>query len=166
MTIVGRFTDAMLDLSSSTFCVPIMNRNSAIAFSIVRDVHWNDPVYQHSGVESTHVTVLKKVFIIEERLLVKMIKKSCAKCRYINKKTIEAIMGPLSKTSLAIASGFYSTQLDLSGPYKSYSPAHKRTTVKVWLVVYCCCSTSAVMINVMDDYSSPAFIQAFTLPCC
>ena len=162
VTIVGRFTDAMLDLSSSTFCVPIMDRNSPIAFSIVRDIHWNDPVYQHSGVESTLRQVLKKVFIIEGRSLVKMIKKSCAKCRYINKKTIEAIMGPLPKTSFTIAPAFYSTQLDLSGPYKSYSPAHKRTTVKVWLVVYCCCSTSAVMINVMDDYSSPAFIQAFT----
>ena len=162
VTIVGRFTDAMLDLSSSTFCVPVVDSSSPIAYSIVRDIHWNDPTYQHSGVESTLRQVLKKVFIIDGRSLVKMIKKSCAKCRYINKKTIEAIMGPLPKSSFTIAPAFYNTQLDLSGPYKSYSPAHKRTTVKVWLVVYCCCSTSAVMINVMDDYSSAAFIQAFT----
>ena len=71
-------------------------------------------------------------------------------------------MGPIPPSSLTVAPAFYNSQIDLSGPYQSFSPSHKRTTVKIWLVVYCCCSTSAVMINVMDDYSSSAFIQAFT----
>lgn len=58
------------------------------------------------------------------------------------------------------------SQLDLSGPYQSYSPQHKRTTVKIWLIVFCCCSTSAVDIKVMDDYSTTSFIQAFTRFAC
>ena len=161
-TIVGRFTDAMLDLTSTSFCVPLVEKHSPVAYSIVNDIHWNDKVSNHAGIETTIRQVLKKAYIIEGRSLVKLIKKSCTKCRIINKKRIEAIMGPLPQSSLTVAPAFYNTQLDLSGPYKSYSPSHKRTTVKIWLVVYCCCSTSAVNINVMDDYSTTAFILSFT----
>jgi len=106
--------------------------------------------------------VLKSVYIIEGRQLVKIIKKNCQRCRYLEKRAVEVAMGPVSTYNLTIAPAFYHTQLDLSGPHQSYSPHHKRTTVKIWLVVFCCCSTSAVSIKVLDDYSSTAFIQAFT----
>ena len=49
--------------------------------------------------------------------------------------TIAPALGPVPDSSLTIAPAFYHTQLDLSGPYKAYSPRHKRTTVKIWLVV-------------------------------
>lgn len=70
-------------------------------------------------------------------------------------------MGPVPDSSLTIAPAFYHVQLDLSGPFKAFSPINKRTTVKIWLVIYCCCATSAIFINVMDDYSATAFIQSF-----
>ena len=160
-TIVGRYTDAMLDLTSSTFCVPVIDKNSPLAFSIASDVHWNHNVVKHAGIETTLRHIMKICYIIDGRSLVKLIKKSCQRCRFLNKRTIEAAMGPVPESCITIAPSFYNTQLDLSGPYKAYSPLHKRTTVKVWLVVYCCCVTSAIFINVMDDYSSTAFIQSF-----
>lgn len=162
ITIVGRYTEAMLDLTLSTFCVPVIDKNSPVAFSIASDIHWNHNVVKHAGIETTLRHITKKTYIIEGRSLVKMIKKSCQRCRFLNKRTIEAVMGPLPESCITIAPSFYNTQLDLSGPYKAYSPMHKRTTIKVWLVVYCCCVTSAIHINVMDDYSSTAFIQSFT----
>ena len=105
---------------------------------------------------------MKKTYIIERRSLVKLIKKSCKRCRFLNKRTIKAAMGPLPEACITIAPTFYNTQFDLSGPYKAQNPANKRTTIKVWLVVYCCCVTSVIFINVMDDYSTTAFIQSFT----
>ena len=45
---------------------------------------------------------------------------------------------------------------------EAYSPHQKRTTIKIWLSVFCCSTTSATSIKVMDDYSSTSFIQAFT----
>ena len=161
ITIVGRYTEAMLDLSATSFCVPLLDNHSPIAFSIVSDVHWNSQS-SHAGIETTLRQVMKKAFIIGGRSLVKTIKNSCKRCKYLNKRTVEAVMGPVPDSSLTIAPAFYHTQLDLSGPYKAYSPHHKRTTIKIWLVVYCCCATSAVVINVMDDYSTTAFIQSFT----
>lgn len=70
VTIVGRYTDAMLDLSSTTFCVPVVDKNSPIAFSIVSDVHWNSQVTKHAGIETTLREVQKKTFVIEGRSLV------------------------------------------------------------------------------------------------
>ncbi|XP_066914563.1 uncharacterized protein [Clytia hemisphaerica] len=162
VSIVGAFTDIMKDLSTDSFCVPLLDRYSPIAYSISMDIHWNHSTVKHSGIETTHRYVLKKVHVIEGRLLIKHIKRNCHRCRYLAKRTVEMAMGPVSSFNLTIAPSFYYTQLDLSGPYQSFSPSHKRTTVKIWLIVFCCCATSAIKIKVMDDYSTISFIQAFT----
>ena len=33
-----------------------------------------------------------------------------------------------------------------------------RATVKIWFVVFCCCTTGATHINVMENYSTEAFL--------
>jgi len=162
VSIVGRFTNTMKDLSSTSFCVPVLDRISPVAYSIALETHWYHPTVHHSGIETTLRYLLKKCHIIEGRILLKQIKKSCHRCKYLEKRTIEMSMGPISDCQLTIAPAFYHSQMDLSGPYLSYSPQHKRTTVKIWLIVFCCCSTSAIKIHVMDDYSTTAFIQAIT----
>ena len=70
-------------------------------------------------------------------------------------------MGPISKYNVIIAPAFYGTQADICGPFKAYSMQHKRTTIKVLLIVYCCVSTSTTSVAVMDDYSTQSFIQSF-----
>ena len=160
VSIVGKFTSAMKDLSKDTFCVPVLSKDSPIAYSIAMDVYWNDPVCKHSGVETTLRFVMKKVFIIEGRSLIKSIRKRCQRCRYLTKKSIDVVMGPISESNLTIAPAFYASQVDLSGPYSSFSPSHKRTTTKIWLAVFCCCTTSATSINVMDNYSTDAFVMS------
>eukprot|EP00111_Clytia_hemisphaerica_P018647 TCONS_00055122-protein len=128
----------MKDLSTDSFCVPLLDRYSPIAYSISMDIHWNHSTVKHSGFETIHRYVLKKVHVIEGRLLIKHIKRNCHRCRYLAKRTVEMAMGPVSSFNLTIAPSFYYTQLDLSGPYQSFSPSHKRTTVKIWLIVFCC----------------------------
>ena len=141
VTIVGRFTSSMKDLARSSFCVPVLDKDSPIAYSIALDIHWNHPVCKHSGVETTLRFIMKIVYIIEGRSLVKIIRKQCQRCRYLMKKTVEATMGPIPDCRLTIAPPFYGTQVDLSGPYLAFSPIHKRTTIKIWLTVFCCCTT-------------------------
>ena len=110
--------------------------------------------------------MLKKVFIIEGREVVKNVKKSCERCRYLAKKTIDVAMGPLSKYNLTIAPSFYVTQIDLAGPFKAYCQHNRRSTIKIWLIVFCCTTTSATKIKVMEDYSTKAFIQTFSRFAC
>ena len=153
--------DVCLDLSSNTFCVPITDALSPVAYSIVSDTHWFDPDVNHKGVESILRNAQKTAYIIGGRAMVKSIKKGCAKCRILHKKGLEIAMGPVSGHNLKIAPPFYICQVDICGPFSAFSPANKRATVKVWFVVFCCTVTCAVDCRVMDDYSADAFLMAF-----
>ena len=98
------------------------------------------------------------MFIIEDRSIIKRFRNSCQRCRYLNKKSIEVAMGPLSECNMTIAPAFFMTQIVLAVPFLAYSAHHKRTTI--WMAVFCCCRTSTVNIKVMESYSSSSFIQA------
>ena len=161
-SIVGRGTEVMKDLSATTFCVPLVDKSSPIAYSIIDEVHWYDGTVRHSGVESTWRFVLKWVYVIEGRNIVKEIRNTCQRCRYLAKKALEMSMGPISKHNITIAPAFYVCQVDLAGPFTAYSNHHKRTEVKIWWVVFCCTTTSATKIKTMDSYDTTSFIYAFT----
>ena len=161
ITITGKATQAMIDLSSTTFAVPIVCRHSPIAISILNEIHWYHPTVRHSGIETTYRYLLQQIYVIDGRGLVKSVRTSCERCRYLMKKTIDIEMGPISPHNLMIAPAFYSTQLDICGPFLAYSPQQKRKSIKVWMVVFCCATTTTVSIKIMDDYSSTAFIEAF-----
>ena len=159
-------TKAMKDLQSTTFFVPILEKHSPITYAMINDIHWNELAVKHSGIESTWRYILKKVYVIEEREVVKRIRKSCTRCRFIEKRKIEVEMGKTPLCSMTIAPVFFITQVDLAGPFVSFSNINKRKSVKIWLTIFVCCTTSTTAIKVMDDYSSPAFIQAFTRFAC
>ena len=162
ITIVGRATNVMKDLTSTSFCVPITDKDSPVAYSLVNDIHWYHPTAKHCGVETVLRYVLQQMHIIDGRSLVKKLTKSCKRCRYLYKKTLEVVMGPVSKYNLTIAPAYYISQVDLAGPFLAYCHHHKRNTIKIWLVVFCCATTSSTSIKTMEDYSTSAFIQAFT----
>ena len=87
-----------------------------------------------------------------------MIKEGCKRCRILNRESIEVAMGPIQDVNLCIAPAFYATQVDIFGPFKCYSVANKRATLKIWFVIFCCCTTGAINIRAMEDYSTDAFV--------
>ena len=70
-------------------------------------------------------------------------------------------MGSKNEANLCIAPAFYVSQVDICGPFESFSNVNKRGKVKVWIVVFVCCATGAVDCKVMEDYSTTGFILAF-----
>ena len=72
--VAGGFTDVMKDLSKTMFCVPVIDKHSPIAYSIAMNYHWTDSNVKHCGIETTLREMLKYVYIIEGRDLVKKIK--------------------------------------------------------------------------------------------
>ena len=161
VTSCAPLTDVMKDLCATTFVVPIVSKYSPLTFSIISEIHWYHPLGKHAGSETVYRLTMEHAFIIGGREVVKEIKKNCVRCRYILKKTIEVSMGPVSETNIKIAPAFYYTQVDIAGPYNAYSLFNKRKCIKVWLVVFCCSTTSTVNIKVMEDYGSGAFVKAF-----
>ena len=158
-------TEVMKDLTKLNFCVPIIDKFSPIGYAIINDIHWNHDVANHTGVETILRYVAERCYIIDSRDIVRMIGKSCQRCKYLRKRLLEVAMGPISN-HLTIAPAFYISQVDLAGPFSSYSPHNKRTTVKVWFAIFCCIATSTIDIRVMEDYSAPAFIEAFIRMSC
>ena len=115
-SVTGSMTNTMQESSAAIFCVPIVDKHSPLAHAIINDIHWNDKVAQHSGVETVQSYVLKKAYIIEGCSIAKNIKRLCQRCRYLKKKTIDMIMGPVSEYNLKVAPAFCITQVDLTGP--------------------------------------------------
>ena len=94
--------DVMIDLSCRTFWVPLVDRFSPFAYSIVNEVHWYNKEAKHTGVEKVLRYTLNYAHILEGRELVRMIRKSCTKCRQLAKEQIKVIMGPRSKYNLNV----------------------------------------------------------------
>ena len=153
-------------LSWNKFCVPVIYRHSPLVFSIINEIHWHSNVAKHSGVETIWRYVLKICLNLCGRDIVKKIKIHCERSRYLRKRTIDVEMGPVWIYNMRIAPAFYGTQVDICGPLKVYSPYNKRTTINIWLVVFCCMTTSTTSVKVMEDYSTIAFVEAFTRFAC
>ena len=158
---VTSMSDIMRDLSSTTFCVPLIDKHSPLAYSIVNEIHWYHDVAKHSGVETVLRYTLNHAYIIDGREIVKRIRKSCERCRILLKRSFNVSMGPVSSYNLTIAPAFYISQTDLAGPFKAYSLHNSRATIKIWFVIFCCTTTSTTSIKVMENYSSTSFISAF-----
>ena len=73
-------------------------------------------------------------------------------------------MPNLAQKGVRVAMGctpFYLCQIDIYGPFNAYSPANKRATVKIWVVVFCCTVTGAVDSRIMENYTADAFMLVF-----
>ena len=155
------FSDSILDLSATSFVVPILDFKSPIAYALVLDTHRYHPDAKHLGVETVLRYTQTVAYILNGRCLVKDIGKYCVTCRIKRKDRIKVAMGPLPEGVLRIAPAFFVSQVDIFGPYASYSNANKRATIKVWFLLHCCCVTGAVDVKVMEDYSTDSFLLAF-----
>ena len=162
LSFVGKVTDAMIDLGSGSFEVPVVEHFSPVAFSVVNDVHWNHPTAKHSGVESTIRFVMNIAHILGVRDMVKAFRRQCTRCRYLLKRTIEIPMAPSSKHQLCVAPPYYATQCDLCGPFEAYSKHNRKTILKVWIATFVCATTGMTNLRIMEGYDATQFLLAFS----
>ena len=66
-------SDVCIDLTMSSFCVPLVEKFSPLAYSLVNEIRWYDDDAKHSGNESVLRYVQKNAYIIEGRSLVKQL---------------------------------------------------------------------------------------------
>ena len=84
----AHLADACLDLAASTFCVPITDVHSPVAYAVVAETHWHSPDVSHGGVESVLRYAQQTAYIIGGRALVKCMKRTCPRCRFLHKKGV------------------------------------------------------------------------------
>ena len=63
------------------------------------------------------------------------------------------INGRVSTKNTTIVPAFYYTQVELTGPFKAYTLHNQCKTIKVWICVFCCTTTTTSIIRIMENYS-------------
>ena len=67
-------------------------------------------------------------------------------------------MAPLSKSRVPPTPVFHSTAIDLFGPLDIRDTVKRRTARKCWGVIFVCTTTSAIHLEVTEDYSCDSFL--------
>ena len=79
-------SDVCIDLTSTSLCMPLIDRSSPLAYAVVNGIHWYNVDAKHSGNETVLRYVQKVAYIIEGRSVVKRFRKECPRCRILIKK--------------------------------------------------------------------------------
>lgn len=151
---------AMLDVGPLTFCVPIVDRHSPVAYAVMLYAH--ETLTHHGGINSTLRRSREIVFILRGMSLATEIKEACPFCRRYKQRMIQAEMGKLHPSRFTPAPPFYFTQVDLVGPWRARCEhAGHRAEVKVWGAVYKCATTLATWVEAMPAYDADSFVDTY-----
>ena len=116
----------------------------------------------HDGVEATLARSRSRAWICGGGKLAKRIANSCVYCRRREAKLIEQRMGQLPVERVAVGTPpFTAVCLDLMGPVLVRGMVNKRSTMKVWPLLFVCQATGALHISLMHDYGTEAFILQY-----
>ena len=121
----------------------------------MKHVHAKD----HTGITRTLAKSRRKFWIICGGRLSRKIRKECYTCRTLDKEMAGQLMAPLPDFRLAPSPVFDVTSMDLTGPHIIRDAVKKRTTMKVWGVIFTCASTGAVYLDVTESYSTDSILQ-------
>ena len=152
--------ESMLDLTPLSFVRPIVDRFSPVAYSIM--IHCHETISHHRSATSSLLETRYIAFILRARDLASEVARCCRFCIRYKAKLIEVEMGKLHPSRLTIAPVFYCSQVDLFGPYTAICEHQHRSTVKMYGVVFKCPATCAIAIYTMQNYTTAAFLQAYT----
>ena len=106
-------SEAALDLTASTVCVPLSDVHSLIARTTANEIDWYHFDVMHGGVESALRYAQRVCYIIGGRDLVKRIKQECHRCKILEKKAVKLAMGPTQDANLNIAPVFHTLPVDI-----------------------------------------------------
>ena len=151
-------TDPMMhDLN---FNQPVFLNSSVITYSLIMYIHWEEESYAHAGVERTMNFLLKLVHVQNVRKIVKFIRESCTRCRYLLKRHFLPLSCNQAAFSLLRAPPFFSTMCDIAGNYRAYDSIKKRVTKPAYFLIMVCMTTGLTMIGVLEDLSTKSIILA------
>ena len=134
--------------------LPLLSYKTGLSHVIMKEAHQMD----HAGVDRTLQRSRNTAWIIKGRRLAKVITRSCYTCKLRNKELETQVMAPLPASRLPPTPVFFSTAIDLFGPLEIRDTVKRRTTRKCWGVIFCCTVTSAVHLEVTEDYSCDSFL--------
>lgn len=136
--------------------LPLLDSKSKVSRLIMQEAH----NIGHDGVDRTLQRSRNVAWIVQGRKLAKSFCFNCNECKKSNAKLENQRMAPLPEFRLKPAPIFHTTAVDLFGPINVVDTVKRRTSTKVWGVLFCCTVTTAVHLEVTENYSTESFMQA------
>ena len=150
---------------------PVVDRYSALAYSIAQHVHWD--LAPHRGMETHNRVSLEHVYIIQGMSLYRELSEECIRCNMRRKRYMEAKMGGIKPEQLVIAPPFWACQIDLFGPYQTFVPGYERQTrnrkmleCQIWILAVVCPTSRLVNLQVLEKTDAGGIICGFTRLAC
>ena len=137
--------------------LPLLAAKAELATLFIRRAHEVD----HAGVDRTLQRSRTDVWVIQGRRVAKKVVGNCFTCKVRNKTLQKQRMAPLHESRLPPAPVFDSTAIDLFGPISVKDFVKKRTSRDCWGVIFVCTVTSAIHLEVTEDYSADCFLLTF-----
>ena len=127
---------------------------------IIERVHYSDTL--RSGSQMTLGTLRQNYWVVRGRNAVKRVLNKCFKCKRYGNHQCTQLMGNYPAAQVTASLLFVSTGVDYAGPIcVKLLKSRGNTTLKGYIAIFKCFSTRAAHLELVEDYSSAAFIGAF-----
>ena len=154
-------------LTGINLCVPVLDRYSPWAVNFANYIHCNLKVSKHRAALTCYRASLSHVYIIKGHSLFKQIVSDCTLCARLRRKFYERIMGSPHQLQLTISPLFYTTMVDLVGPYLTYVPGFERETrnikskmYKIHIAMFVCLGTGCINLQIVESQSTTGLMEA------
>lgn len=133
---------------------------SRLAGLIIRQTHVNT---LHGGRLVMMAQIRANYWITNLRRACKTLVGRCVDCIRHKKQAMEQLMGSLPRHRVEMCLPFERTGVDYAGPFE-VRPAGLRSRVRLksWIAVFKCMVTKAIHLELVEDLSARAFVNAFT----
>ena len=113
----------------------------------------------HNGLKSTLAEIRSRYWIPQGRQSVKKLLRKCIVCKKAQGKAYSAPqMAELPQFRVQKTPPFLNVGIDFAGPL--YSKAKTGKMEKCYVVLYVCCTSRALHLDLIDDLSGPTFIRS------
>ena len=147
---------------SVDFVKPVFLNSSVITFSLALHIHWDPSFCPHSGVSRTGTFLARIIHVSNVAKIIKFIRESCCRCRYLLKKHYLPLGTNQSVFSLMRAPPFFAMMVDIVMGYVAHDSVRLRVTKDCYFLVQVCLTTGATSIGVMEDLSTSSVVLALT----
>ena len=137
--------------------LPIVMGSTRVAYLIMLHAHCRD----HTGRDVTMAMSRLDAWIVGAKRLAKRIRKNCVRCRFLRKQLEGQKMAEIPSILQVPSPPFCNIGLDLSGPISVKSMTNKRSTMKVWAVIFLCLNTKAISLELAPGYATEDFLIAY-----
>ncbi|XP_043276054.1 uncharacterized protein [Venturia canescens] len=146
-------------LSPETKHPAILPRHSRLSTLVIDNSHRRT---LHEGTQLTLADIRQSYWILGGRAPVKTHILHCVKCARQRGIRAQQLMGQLPVARVTPSRPFTHTGVDYAGPLtlKTWK-GRSAKTMKGWICVFVCLTTSAVHLEAVSDYSTDGFIAAY-----